>query len=130
MASSSDKSSGVKSTSIPSTPQADSMNIHMEARNSHSLQSDSTPADPISDMKHNNEAFEPDDNYLVQEASLVCHKELLFISSELLPNYTAMTIVQLILLILCDQLAVVVIWLTKFQFILYENHVSGAKLNN
>lgn len=70
LASSSDKSSGVKSTSIPSTPQADSMNIHMEARNSHSLQSDSTPADPMSDMKHNKEAFEPDDNYLVQEASL------------------------------------------------------------
>lgn len=83
----------------------------------------------MSDMKHNKEAFEPDDNYLVQEASLVCHKEL-FVSSEFLPNDTAMTIVQLILLILWDQLGVVVVWLSKFQFISCENHFSGAKLNN
>ncbi|XP_047960208.1 kinesin-like protein KIN-7K, chloroplastic [Salvia hispanica] len=70
LASSSDKSSGVKSTSSPSTPQADSTNSHMEARHSHSLPSDNTPVDQISDMKHTEEVFEPDDTYLGQETSL------------------------------------------------------------
>ncbi|KAH6767894.1 P-loop containing nucleoside triphosphate hydrolases superfamily protein [Perilla frutescens var. hirtella] len=66
LASSSDKSSGVKSTSIPSTPQADSINNHMEARHSHSLPSDNTPAERMSDVKHNNDVFELDDNYLLE----------------------------------------------------------------
>lgn len=82
LASSSDKSSGVKSTSSPSTPQADNMNIHLEARQSHSLRSDNTPADHIADVKHNEEVFRPVDNYLGQETPLVGHKELSCISPE------------------------------------------------
>ncbi|KAL8456271.1 hypothetical protein ACS0TY_034474 [Phlomoides rotata] len=70
LASSSDKSSGVKSTSSPSTPQADGINIHLEARQSHSLLSDNTPADHIADVKHNKEVFRPVDNYLGQETPL------------------------------------------------------------
>lgn len=76
MASSSDKSSGIKSTSSPSTPQADSTNSHIEARHSLSLLSDNTPADHMSDMKHTEEVFEPDDTYLGQETSPVCDGEL------------------------------------------------------
>lgn len=55
----------------------------MEARNSHSLPSDNTPVDQMSDMKHTEEVFEPDDTYLGQETPLVCHKELLFVLCEL-----------------------------------------------
>ncbi|KAL0383790.1 UNVERIFIED_CONTAM: Kinesin-like protein KIN-7D, chloroplastic [Sesamum calycinum] len=70
LASSSDKSSGVKSTSSPSTPQADSRNIHMEARHSHSLLETAPSADSLADVKHNKEVFEPQDNYLGQETPL------------------------------------------------------------
>ncbi|KAI3471517.1 hypothetical protein Pfo_028167 [Paulownia fortunei] len=77
LASSSDKSSGVKSTSSPSTPQADSTNIHMEARHSNSLLAESSPsADRLSDGKHNREVFEPEDNYLGQETPLVSLKTM------------------------------------------------------
>ncbi|KAL7138636.1 hypothetical protein ABFS83_10G177300 [Erythranthe nasuta] len=69
-ASSSDKSSGIKSTSSPSTPQADG-NIHMEARHSLSLLTESThSADRLSDTKHNKEVFEPEDNYSGEETQL------------------------------------------------------------
>ncbi|KAL0405035.1 UNVERIFIED_CONTAM: Kinesin-like protein KIN-7L, chloroplastic [Sesamum radiatum] len=76
LASSSDKSSGVKSTSSPSTPQADSTNIHMEARHSHSLLETAPSADSLADVKHNKEVFEPDDNYLGQETPLTSIKSM------------------------------------------------------
>lgn len=81
LGSSSDKSSGVKSTSSPSTPQADSVNVHLEARQSHSLLPDNGPADPIADVKHTKEVFRPEDNYMGQETPLVRHKELSCIPS-------------------------------------------------
>lgn len=84
LASSSDKSSGVKSASSPSTPQADSTNSHVEARHSHSLLSDNTPADHLSDVKHIKELFEPNDNYLGQETSPVLSEKTLACSSEIL----------------------------------------------
>ncbi|KAG8371825.1 hypothetical protein BUALT_Bualt12G0003400 [Buddleja alternifolia] len=68
--SSSDKSSGVKSTSSPSTPQADSTNIHMEARHSHSLLTESTPSDHLSDTRPNKEVLELEDSYSGQETPL------------------------------------------------------------
>ncbi|KAL3632389.1 Kinesin-like protein KIN-7D, chloroplastic [Castilleja foliolosa] len=70
LASSSDKSSGVKSTSSPSTPQG-STNIHMDARRSSSLLSESTPsADRLSDGKHIRELFEPEDGFLGEESPM------------------------------------------------------------
>ncbi|XP_073045805.1 LOW QUALITY PROTEIN: kinesin-like protein KIN-7K, chloroplastic [Primulina eburnea] len=63
LASSSEKSSGVKSTSSPSTPQADSTNIHIEARQPHSFLTESTPsANHLSYSRHF-ELFEPGDSY-------------------------------------------------------------------
>ncbi|KAL2225850.1 UNVERIFIED_CONTAM: Kinesin-like protein KIN-7D, chloroplastic [Sesamum indicum] len=76
VASSSDKSSGVKSTSSPSTPQADSTNTHMEARHSHSLLETTPSADSLADVKHNKEVFEPEDNYLGQETPLISIKSM------------------------------------------------------
>ncbi|KAL0339530.1 UNVERIFIED_CONTAM: Kinesin-like protein KIN-7D, chloroplastic [Sesamum radiatum] len=76
LASSSDKSSGVKSTSSPSTPQADSTNIHMEARHSHSLLETAPSTDSLADVKHNKEVFEPQDNYLGQETPLTSIKSM------------------------------------------------------
>lgn len=91
MASSSDKSSGVVSTSSPSTPQADSTSIHMEARRSHSLLTESTPsADHLSETKHNQEVFESDDNYLEEETQLVWHKEFPCIFS----NFSCISLVM------------------------------------
>ncbi|PIN07172.1 Kinesin-like protein [Handroanthus impetiginosus] len=58
LVSSSDKSSGVKSAS----------------RDSHSLLTESSPADHLSDMKHTKEVFEPDDNYLGEETPLASLK--------------------------------------------------------
>ncbi|KAK4481743.1 hypothetical protein RD792_012653, partial [Penstemon davidsonii] len=72
--SSSDRSSGIKSTSNPSTPQADSTNIHMEAR--HSLLSEGTPADHLSDTRHSKEVLESEDNYLGQETPLSSEKTM------------------------------------------------------
>ncbi|KAL0452934.1 UNVERIFIED_CONTAM: Kinesin-like protein KIN-7D, chloroplastic [Sesamum latifolium] len=76
LASSSDKSSGVISTSSPSTPQADSTNIHMEARHSHSLLETAPSTDSLGDVKHNKEVFEPEDNYLGQETPLTSIKSM------------------------------------------------------
>ncbi|XP_073148904.1 kinesin-like protein KIN-7K, chloroplastic [Henckelia pumila] len=74
LASSSEKSSGVKSTSSPSTPQADSTNIHIEARQSHSFLTESTPsANHLSNSRHY-EVFEPEDNYSGLENSLTSIK--------------------------------------------------------
>ncbi|KAL3633166.1 Kinesin-like protein KIN-7D, chloroplastic [Castilleja foliolosa] len=70
LASSSDKSSEVKSTSSPSTPQG-SANIHIDARHSNSLLSESNPsADHLSDGKLNRKLFEPEDDFLGEESPL------------------------------------------------------------
>lgn len=67
LASTSDRSSGLKSTSTPSTPQAEN---HMELRNSHSIPTESTPsAEHLSDVRLDNEVSE--DNLLDQETPLV-----------------------------------------------------------
>ncbi|CAK9319389.1 unnamed protein product [Citrullus colocynthis] len=55
----SDRSSGIKSTSIPSTPRADQNNVLTESRLSHSLQTESSPsADLLSDAREEKEAHE------------------------------------------------------------------------
>ncbi|XP_038882617.1 kinesin-like protein KIN-7K, chloroplastic [Benincasa hispida] len=55
----SDRSSGMKSTSIPSTPRADQNNVPTESRLSHSLQTESSPsADLLSDAREEKEARE------------------------------------------------------------------------
>ncbi|KZV37919.1 hypothetical protein F511_12201 [Dorcoceras hygrometricum] len=74
LASSSEKSSGVKSTSSSSTPQADSSNIHIEARQSQSFLTESTPsANHLSNSRHY-EVFEPEDNYSGLETPLTSIK--------------------------------------------------------
>jgi hypothetical protein len=71
----SDKSSGAKSTSTPSTPQADNDN-HVESRLSHSLAAESSPsADHISEAREDKDIQE--DSLLGQETPLVFN-ELLF----------------------------------------------------
>lgn len=55
----SDRSSGIKSTSIPSTPRTDQNNVPTESRLSHSLQTESSPsADLLSDAREEKEAHE------------------------------------------------------------------------
>ncbi|KAL6502782.1 Kinesin-like protein KIN-7D, chloroplastic [Orobanche hederae] len=72
--SSSDKSSGVKSTISPSTPQG-STNIHMDAGHSNSLLAESNPSvDRFSDEKHKRELFGPEDDFLGYETSLAIIK--------------------------------------------------------
>ncbi|XVF75947.1 hypothetical protein PTKIN_Ptkin13bG0228200 [Pterospermum kingtungense] len=67
--SASDKSSGIKSNSTPSTPQAGSNNCHAESRLSQPLHTASSPTmDLLSDARHNREV--PEDNYLGQETPL------------------------------------------------------------
>lgn len=75
LTSSSEKSSGVKSTSSPSTPQADSTNIHIDARPSHSFLTESTPANHLSNSRHF-EVFEPEDNYSGLETPLTSIKTM------------------------------------------------------
>ncbi|KAK6149246.1 hypothetical protein DH2020_016771 [Rehmannia glutinosa] len=76
LASSSDKSSGVKSTSSPSTPQG-STSIHIDARHSNSLLTESNPSvDHLSDGKHNREVFEPEDDYLEEGTPLASTKTM------------------------------------------------------
>ncbi|XP_052172424.1 kinesin-like protein KIN-7K, chloroplastic [Diospyros lotus] len=65
LASTSDKSSGVKSNSTPSTPQADSVNFLMESRHSRSLLTESTPGDLHPEARQDRECS--DDNALGQE---------------------------------------------------------------
>ncbi|CAA0837494.1 P-loop containing nucleoside triphosphate hydrolases superfamily protein [Striga hermonthica] len=74
LASSSDKSSGVKSTSSPSTPQGSS-NIHVDPRNSNALLTESNPSvDRFSDGKHIRELFGPEDDLLGEETPLASIK--------------------------------------------------------
>ncbi|KDP34477.1 hypothetical protein JCGZ_12760 [Jatropha curcas] len=64
--STSDKSSGVKSISTPSTPQAEHNNFHTESRFSNPLLTDSSPsADLPSEVQPDREV--PDENFLGQE---------------------------------------------------------------
>lgn len=67
----SDKSSGAKSISTPSTPQAESGN-HTESRLSHSLLTESSPsADLILEAREDKEIHE--NSLLGQETPLVCN---------------------------------------------------------
>ncbi|EEF32031.1 kinesin-like protein KIN-7K, chloroplastic isoform X2 [Ricinus communis] len=64
--STSDRSSGVKSNSTPSTPQAENSNYHTESRFSNPLLTESSPsADLLSDIRLDTEV--PEDNFLGQE---------------------------------------------------------------
>ncbi|XWS66479.1 hypothetical protein CRYUN_Cryun05aG0203100 [Craigia yunnanensis] len=75
LTSASDKSSGVKSNSIPSTPQAGSNNFHAESRLLQSLlTASSPPMDLLSDARHDREV--PEDNYLGQETPLTSIKTI------------------------------------------------------
>ncbi|WJX84102.1 Kinesin-like protein KIN-7K, chloroplastic [Trifolium repens] len=70
----SDKSSGAKSTSTPSTPQADNGN-HVESRLSHSLAAESSPsADHISEAREDKDIQE--DSLLGQETPLTSIKSV------------------------------------------------------
>ncbi|GAU31511.1 hypothetical protein TSUD_332860 [Trifolium subterraneum] len=70
----SDKSSGAKSTSTPSTPQADNGN-HVESRLSHSLAAESSPsADHISEGREDKDIHE--DSLLGQETPLTSIKSV------------------------------------------------------
>ncbi|KAM7530183.1 hypothetical protein LguiB_033593 [Lonicera macranthoides] len=74
-ASTSDKSSGVKSVSTPSTPQAESVNFHAEFRHSHSLLSESTPsAELLLEARQDREI--PDENFLREETPLTSIKTI------------------------------------------------------
>lgn len=66
LTSTSDKSSGIKSTSTPSTPQAESINFRTESRLSQSLLTETSPsADLLSDARHDRGV--PEDSFLGQE---------------------------------------------------------------
>ncbi|CAK7342265.1 unnamed protein product [Dovyalis caffra] len=68
-----DKSSGVKSNSTPSTPQAENNNYYTESRLSHPLLTESSPsADLLSEVRQEREV--PDDNFLGQETPLTSIK--------------------------------------------------------
>lgn len=72
LASTSDKSSGVKSVSTPSTPQAESGNFLTESRLSQSLVTESSPvADILCESREDRDVRE--DNFLGQETPLVSH---------------------------------------------------------
>lgn len=71
MTGTSDKSSGAKSTSTPSTPQAESGN-HVESRLSHSQPAESSPsADLASEARE--DKYIHVDSLLGQETPLVCN---------------------------------------------------------
>ncbi|XVF07408.1 hypothetical protein REPUB_Repub06bG0136200 [Reevesia pubescens] len=75
LTSASEKSSGVKSNSTPSTPQAGSNNFHAESRLSQSLlTASSPPMDLLSDARYDREV--PEDNYLGQETPLTSIKTI------------------------------------------------------
>uniref|UniRef100_A0A6N2MW16 Kinesin motor domain-containing protein n=1 Tax=Salix viminalis TaxID=40686 RepID=A0A6N2MW16_SALVM len=66
--STSDKSSGVKSNSTPSTPQAENHNYHAESRLSHPSLAESSPsADLLSEVRQDREL--PEDNFLELETT-------------------------------------------------------------
>ncbi|KAJ8448542.1 hypothetical protein Cgig2_012186 [Carnegiea gigantea] len=73
----SDKSSGAKSNSTPSTPQAES--VHMESRLSQSLLTERTNSAELSPVARGEREI-PRDNFSGQETPLVCHL-LLFLKS-------------------------------------------------
>ncbi|KAK8593438.1 hypothetical protein V6N12_045519 [Hibiscus sabdariffa] len=71
----SDKSSGIKSNSTPSTPQAGSNNFHAESRLSQSIVTASSPTmDILLDAIHDREA--PEDNSLGEETPLTSIKTI------------------------------------------------------
>lgn len=75
LTSTSDKSSGIKSVSTPSTPQAESSNLQTEARLSHSLLTESSPSgDLLSDAREDREVH--GDNFLGQETPLTSIKSI------------------------------------------------------
>lgn len=75
LASTSDKSSGVKSISTPSTPQAESGNFLTESRNSQSLVTESSPvADILCESREDRDVRE--DNFLGQETPLSSIKSI------------------------------------------------------
>ncbi|MBA0728500.1 hypothetical protein Golax_001396, partial [Gossypium laxum] len=75
LTSASDMSSGIKSNSTPSTPQAGSSNFHAESRLSQSIVTGSSPPmDLLSDARHDREA--PEDNFLGQETPLTSLKAI------------------------------------------------------
>ncbi|KAH7854696.1 hypothetical protein Vadar_016880 [Vaccinium darrowii] len=71
LASNSDRSSGVKSISTTSTPRAESLNLQIESRLSHSLLAEST-ADLLLEARQDREY--PDDSFLGQETPLTSIK--------------------------------------------------------
>ncbi|KAI8562040.1 hypothetical protein RHMOL_Rhmol03G0004100 [Rhododendron molle] len=73
LASNSDRSSGVKSNSTTSTPQAESVNYQIEYRHSHSLLAESIP-DPLSQARQDRECL--DDSFLGQETPLMSIKTI------------------------------------------------------
>ncbi|KAG2686891.1 hypothetical protein I3843_09G028200 [Carya illinoinensis] len=71
----SDKSSGIKSISTPSTPQGESSNLHTETRLSHSLLAESPPfTDLLSEAREDSEVH--GDNFLGQETPLTSIKSI------------------------------------------------------
>ncbi|XVE96146.1 hypothetical protein REPUB_Repub02eG0196300 [Reevesia pubescens] len=75
LTSASEKSSGIKSNSTPSTPQAGSSNYHAESRLSQSLlTASSPPMDLLSDGRQDREV--PEDNFLGQETPLTSIKTI------------------------------------------------------
>lgn len=75
LTSSSEKLSGIKSMSTPSTPQAESNHFHTESRLSHSLLTESSPSvDPLSEARDDREIHE--DNFLGQETPLTSTKSI------------------------------------------------------
>lgn len=74
--STSDKSSGAKSISTPSTPKAESVNLHLESRLSHSMPTECTPADLLLEARQDREI--PEDEFLRQETPLVWNLVLMF----------------------------------------------------
>ncbi|XP_062002662.1 kinesin-like protein KIN-7K, chloroplastic isoform X1 [Rosa rugosa] len=75
LTSTSDKSSGMKSTSQPSTPQAENINFHAESRLSHSLLTESSPsADLLIDAIEDREV--PQDKFLGQETPTTSIKSI------------------------------------------------------
>ncbi|XP_021812832.1 kinesin-like protein KIN-7K, chloroplastic isoform X2 [Prunus avium] len=75
LTSTSDRSSGIKSTSTPSTPQAESGNFHAESRLSHSLLTESSPsADLLSEAREDREVGQ--ENFLGQATPLTTTKSI------------------------------------------------------
>ncbi|KAL6273178.1 hypothetical protein ACE6H2_023870 [Prunus campanulata] len=75
LTSTSDRSSGIKSTSTPSTPQAESGNFHAESRLSHSLLTESSPsADLLSEAREDREVGR--ENFLGQATPLTTTKSI------------------------------------------------------